>query len=168
MPDGFIGNACSKYLNVVENAMTESRNDHNKNPFADLPKSDTPPPQLKDKQNFFIKHEPESSLTGGYSTNYGNENNIVLDREVYSEIIYMLKKTDTQTVEDLHNIVTQIEQMCETIYIVPSVLPKLLEIVKNIKESLSEYRDLGESTEQIADDFCNEIVSIDDSFRVKE
>lgn len=63
--------------------------------------------------------------------------------------------------EELYNIAIQIEEMCNTIYIVPATLPKYLAIVDKVKSSLGEFQSLAEQAGTKVYEFTGEIARID-------
>lgn len=161
MPDGFIGNSSKKYLTSVSEALSDAHAVHSKDPYNGASGGDTPPPPLPSRSNQNAEYSPDTALSGGYSTGVGNETNVVLDQDMYEDILLRIRKTDSNIAERLHDIILEIEEMCETIYIVPSTLPKYLRIVDKVKASLSEFQSLSEQVENQSRSFVNEIVSVD-------
>ena len=111
--------------------------------------------------NHKARHSPDSAMSGGYPLRVGNQSNIVVNEDAYAEILQKIRMTDSGIAEELYNIATQIEEMCQTIYIVPATLPKYLAIVANVKSSLGEFQSLAEQAGMKAYEFSSEIMRID-------
>jgi len=106
-------------------------------------------------------HSPDSAESGGYSTGIGNSSNVVVDGNTYDEILQRIRMIDAETAESMYNIAVQIEEMCQSIYIVPSTLPKYLAIVDKVKASLGEFQSLTDEARSFANGFVEEVTHID-------
>lgn len=161
MPQGFIGKASETYLTNVTGALSAAHAVHSKDPFGNVPVGVNTPPALSSRNNLFAKYSPDTAHSGGYVTGIGNESNIVVDEQTYEEILQRIRMTDEGIAQDLHELAVQIEQMCQTIYIVPATLPKYLAIVDKVKSSLGEFQSLAEQAGTKAYEFMGEIKQID-------
>ena len=159
MPYGFMGNAAQKYLSNVSDALSSAHSVHNVNPYKT--KGSTSPPSPPARNNYNAKHSPDSAMSGGYPVRVGNQSNVVVSEDTYTEILGRIRTTDSAIAEELYNIAAQIESMCETSYIVPATLPKYLAIVNNVKSSLGEFQSLAEQAGTKAYEFMDEIMRID-------
>lgn len=165
MPYGFIGNACKTYLSNTNNAMLSAQAVNNRDPFGGSHGGSCPPPSIRVPCNQTLKNSPDSAMSGGYKTGLGNQSNVVVSEGAYAEILQKIRTTDSGIAEELYNIAVQIEEMCNTIYIVPATLPKYLAIVNKVKSSLGEFQSLAERTGIKAYEFMGEIVRIDGQAR---
>jgi len=68
--------------------------------------------------------------------------NIVVKQSEYEQVMGKINATDARLAEEYHNICTRIEEMCNTIYIVPHMRPKYLELTTRVKTSLAEFQAL--------------------------
>ena len=162
MPYGFIGNAAKNYLTSVSGALSKAHAVHSKDPHGGGGRG---VPALPPRNNVNAQNSPESAMSGGYPLRVGNQSNIVVDEDIYIEIMQKIRITDSGIAEEIHSIATGIEEMCNTIYIVPATLPKYLAIVGNVKSSLGEFQSLAGQAGMKAHEFSGKIASIDGGAR---
>lgn len=161
MPYGFIGEASRKVLTTASDALTNAAAVHNQNPYRSSSGGACAPPPLPVRNNHSAGNSPDTAMGGGYQTGVGNQTNVVVDQSAYDEILQKIQVTDARIAEDLYNLAVQIEQMCETIYIVPATLPKYLAIVDRVKGSLGEFQSLTEDARLRAHQLVEEMINID-------
>ena len=162
MPGGFIGKACHKYLTTISTAMTSANVVHNKAPFDGMSGGATPPPALPGTPDHNAPHLPEMAKSGGgYTTGVGNQSNIVVKPSEYNEVLQKIQMVDARIAEEIYNLAVQIEETCETIYIVPQMRPKYLEYTNRTKSSLSEFQTLADEARMRTHEFVGEIERID-------
>lgn len=160
MPYGFIGQASRKYFTAVSDALSSAAEVHNRNPYSGSYSKTTPPP-ISARKNYSPKYPPDTAMSGGYPLGVGNHTNVVVDQVMYDETLQKIQIVNAKIAEELYNVAGQIEQMCETIYIVPSTLPKYLELVGKVKTSLDEFQTLVEEARICTYEFTQEILRID-------
>ena len=144
MPNGFIGKYSEQYLSDVNNCYSRNNNTY----------SDSRGPMR-------LQYSADTAMSGQYNTYAGNSSNIVFDPDIYDEMLRRVQIIDEQAGEDLYRVAIQIEEMCETIYIIPETLPKFLSILNSVKDSLREFRSLTEEACIQTRKFVNAIDSID-------
>ncbi|MDR1001956.1 MAG: hypothetical protein LBL82_01610 [Oscillospiraceae bacterium] len=144
MPDGFIGKQSKKYLSIISNALTSAHTVH-KSPI---------------NSNYDAPCSEEDAMYGSYKTGVGDSSNVVIDEQAYEEIAQRIRRVDAEIAESLNQIAEQIEQMCRTIYVVPTTTPKYLETLTKVKSSLSEFQSLAERTVSQAQSFVNDMSNI--------
>jgi len=157
MPQGFIGKASRRYLLTVGDAMSSAHAVHNRDPFG----GQSHRIKISGRSNHSAPHSTDSAESGGYSTGIGNSSNVVVDGNTYDEILQRIRMIDAETAESMYNIAVQIEEMCQSIYIVPSTLPKYLAIVDKVKASLGEFQSLTDEARSFANGFVEEVTHID-------
>jgi len=157
MPYGFMGNAAKNYLTSVSNALSDAHTVHNQNPHGASGGGSPAPPPLPARNNHYVKDSPDSAMSGGYPLGIGNQSNVVVNEEMYAEILQKSRMMDSGIAEEIYNIAAQIEEMCKTVYIVPATLPKFLAIVEKMKSSLDEFQSLVERPGMKAYEFMEEI-----------
>ena len=160
-----MGNASQNYLSSVSGALSSAHTVHSKNPFSRSGGGTSPPPALPARNNHQTKTSPDSAMSGGHPLRIGNQSNVVVNEDTYTEILQKIRMTDAGIAEELHSIATQIEEMCKTVYIVPATLPKYLAIVANVKSSLGEFQSLAERAGMKTYEFTSEITRIDGGSR---
>ena len=163
MPSGFSGVACQKYLTMIGTAMTSAHSAHSSPPVFAGTESEAPPPALPATPNHNPPHSPETANMGGYSTGVGNQSNIVVKQNDYDEVLRKIQMTDAKIAEEIYNLAIQIEEMCETIYIVPQMRPKYLEYTIKAKSWLSAFQSLADDARTSGHQFVSEVVQIDRS-----
>jgi len=161
MPHGFIGNASQKYLTEVGNAMASAHMVHGKNPLAGMGGMEAPPPTLATPSNLNLPHPSESSRSGGYATGIGNQSNVVVKPGEYAEVLGKMQLVNEQIAEEIFSIAAQLEEMCNTIYIVPFMKPKYLEYIGKVKAMLDEFQTLMDESRMAQQAHVDEITRID-------
>lgn len=161
MPNGFVGQACKKYLTTVQDAMADAHEVHLRDPYGASAHGPCTAPALPPRININVRYHPDTASGGGYVTQVGNESNVVVDQNTYDEILQRINAVDARIAEELYNTAVQIEEMCRTIYIVPTTLPKYLAILDKVKSSLGQFQTLTEDTRLRVYRYVDEIISID-------
>jgi len=151
MPNGFVGNASHRYLSQISEAMESANTVHN-----------SPPAVAFSAGSFHqVPHSPGSARSGGYVTGVGDQSNIVVKHSDYNEILGRIQSVDSKIAEECYNICVQIEEMCDTIYVVPIMKPKYVEYTNRIKACLAEFQSLTDDARMRTHQFVSDIVSID-------
>ncbi|MCL1976198.1 MAG: hypothetical protein FWG61_08570 [Firmicutes bacterium] len=159
MPDGFVGKASQNYLEKVAAALIIAGEIHSHDPFSGISYKIVPPPGLPARINVEPPYDPASAMSGGYSTGVGNQTNIAVDRSIYTDALNKIRTTDEKAAEELYKVITQIEDLCETSYVLPKTLPKYLSILDYVKISLAEFRSLTDDAGTKTDSFVEEIIN---------
>jgi len=143
MPYGFMGSAAEKYLSNVSSSISAAGSANKSGRSA-----------VK------MQHSPESAKSGGFPTGVGNKGNIVVSQATYDEVMRKIRMVDEAAAQDLYNIAVKIEEMCSSIYVVPSTLPKYLSVLDQVKSSLGEFQSLTEETVIHTRRYVDQIMSI--------
>lgn len=147
MPNGFVGNPAKSYLGDVENALLTAKPIHSRDPFQNLSNRAVPPPALPVRLNRQVPYPQDTARQGSHFTGVGNSTNIVVGDYEYQAILRQIEQVDDNLGEQLYNIASEIELLCETSYILPRAVPKCLAITMGIKGSMGNFRSL--TTESI-------------------
>ena len=132
MPRGFIGNAAAKYLRQVSNA-------HESAVSAGMKRPSHAPPGPRGRR---LPFGPEDAFRGSFTVGHRNSSNIVTDREEYAAICNKIDQAEDRMGECLHKTALEIEAMCQTIFVLPRVVPRCVGISDAIKQSLNQFRSL--------------------------
>ena len=150
MPNGFSGNAARRYLGDIaaarEQAMSASQ---------DMPAGSRPMPRPMP-----LPFAPESAGGGRFTTGHGDSSNIVVSQGNYEAIERRLAQIDEQIGECLYQCATEIENMCDTIFIMPAVSPRCKNISTGVIGCLSQLRILTEDVGRCATKFARDIMEI--------
>jgi len=161
MTNGFVGNASNHHIATVKQGLSSASAVHSMNPFGGAGGGRVPPPSMGDRMNMNSPHSPMTAVLGGVRTGIGNRSNVVVEQGLYNEVLQRILTTDIAIAEELHAIMIRIEEMCETIYIVPETLPKYLDAVNKLKSSLGEFQSLTNEARVGTERFVGEIVALD-------
>jgi len=93
-----------------------------------------------------LPHPPESAYIGKFSSWQGNSTNIVVNQSEYESICHIVDNIDNNMGACIYNVANEIEEMCRTSFILPSVGPRCLNISDNLKRSLGEFRAVTEDS----------------------
>jgi len=160
MPDGFIGEACEKYLSRVCRAMSCANAVLGKNPFAGVEVSRFAPPVMSAHKSHVASYAPDTAKAGSYATGVGNQLNIVVLQGAYEQALKKVQMIDSRMAEDIYRLSVQIEEMCETIYIVPETQKKCMEYTDKMKSSLREFELLTDEAIICTRQFADRIMSL--------
>jgi len=147
MPYGFMGSASEKYLRNVDDALTKNNNTYDRN--------------APDEEGLLKSpYPPEEAFFGGYAVGVGNQSNIVVDQDAYSEILRRIQAADTNAIEDLNKISTEIDNLCSTDYIIPKTLHRYSDVLIRTKNTFKEFRSLTEDVEIRTRNYVQEILDV--------
>jgi hypothetical protein len=160
MPDGFAGKPALMYLQMVESILVSAKEEHNKNPFEGMSTVSTSLPPLPQRNNINTPYELSTANSGVPGTGMGHPGNIVVGEGEYEDIFSQLSSLDENAGADLHNIVTQIEDLYQYDFVMPETIQKSRVLTDGFKLSLGEFRSLTEETMVIMRGYVNEIMGI--------
>jgi hypothetical protein len=146
MPTGFMGNAASSYLELIESALSEAVSAHNRRPFSGLSSATTGLPALPTIRNEITPHAVSTASSGGNSTGYGNSNNIVVDVSSYETLFGQLNDLDDSIGRTLIKAATDIERLCRGSFILPRTVQQSNIITRSFKNEMDKYRSLTVDT----------------------
>ena len=132
MPAGFMGRASRAYLTTTSEAMTN----------ANKTKS-----QITSDVNLGkMRHpiSPDEAASGGAQTGTGDSSNIVVDTATYEQALRMVDDIDDKMGEMFYKMTMELEQMCQTSYVVPQTNPRFLSVCETVKGSMGNFRGLTE------------------------
>jgi len=160
MIKGFFGPAAASYLSSASNAHTlamrtttqASSQVNSQNPAGGGTISFTPSRQLP--------FASEDAKSGSFITGRGNSSNIVAGQGIYNEIARMITRADDKAGECLYRIAMEVENMCNTIFVLPEASPQCLNIAATTKSFLEEYRALTDEITANMRSFAQEITDI--------
>jgi hypothetical protein len=160
MPYGFVGKASKKYLEAAAKAVNAAGEVHSHYPFSGCSGRAVPPPSLPERRNQPLPYKPGDALSGGCPAGIGSQTNIAVSRGAYEDILGKIRMVDEKAAEELGNVMLEIEEMCAAAYIVPETLPRYLNIVDYVKNSLAEFRSLTEDSVDKAGSFVEKVINI--------
>ena len=119
-----------------------------------------PAPILREPRPVRLLHPPESAYIGNFSLWRGNSTNIVVNQSEYDSIYHIVDNIDNNMGACVHNVATEIEEMCRTSFILPSAGPRCLNISDSIKRSLGQFRMVTEDSLIQMRRYVNEMMGI--------
>ena len=151
MPSGFMGDASRQYLGNTESALTSAAEANDQNP-AGVRRT-----EAKNRKHPFPLDEANR---GRNMTGVGNSSNIVVDSITYYDVLRMVDRIDDEMGELFYQITNEIEEMCNTTYIVPKTVTRCVSISSKVKNSLGDFRTLTGEIEITTSRFVNNITGI--------
>jgi len=149
MPQGFRGNPTKVYL-------TEAQDAHN----AAVAVGRRSVHGVSGSRVVPLPYQPSAARTGSYTTGYGNSENIVTNQSEYETVARMVSERDDRMGELIYMTANDIEEMCRTIFVLPSATPSIVGLSGEIKQSLSAFRSATEEMANNARSFADAIVSV--------
>lgn len=149
MPNGFVGNAARRYLGDVDaaqkRALTASRN------------STSGQRPVREARFPF---SAEDADIGRPMPSRGDSNNIVVNQADYEDVARTICKIDENIGERLYHTACEIDEMCQTIFMMPHVSPGCLNVSGGVKGCLGILRDITEDAALEMRRFAREITEI--------
>jgi len=149
MPNGFAGTAAKLFLTNAQvahqravGAVEQNRTDNRELRIQPLP------------------FDPEDAENGRAVVGRRSVSNIVVNRGEYTSISHEIARLDDEVGECLHKCAVELEEMCNTIFIVPGATPQLLNINYEMKQALNAFRETTESMAVQTRRFANEMTGI--------
>jgi len=153
MPRGFIGRPATAYL--TEASSIHSRAMDSGNRITNNAPSNA---NLRARQ---LPFEPSEGTSGGFApAGRGNSSNIVVSQTEHESVSRMISQADDKLGECIYNVSNEVEILCQTAFILPTAVPRCLNISENIKKSLGEFRGVTEDAVLEARKFAQEISDI--------
>ena len=160
MPFGFSGAPTVRYLSDVEKAIEQARAEHNIDPFANLSNRAVTPPGLPVPINEEVPYLSNGAESGGNTVGAGSSSNIVVREEAYRPILQDIDQADDEIAEALFAVGNQIIDLCETTFVLPRTVPKIMEISQQVIDSLSGFRNLTGSIEEETNNFIGSVLGV--------
>jgi len=160
MPDGFRGNVADVYLTAVDNELAAAVIVHNTDPFRNLSSSVVAFPPLPHRANQTLPYPGSTAQTGSFSTGARNSSNIVVGQSEYDSILNHINQIDEDMATAIYDIALEIDDMCQTSYILPRTVPKCARVLDGIKSSLGDFRSLTEEALSQMRNFVQGILGI--------
>jgi hypothetical protein len=148
MPQGFIGGIAVTYLRAVNEALQEASNTLANNSSGLSFRNEPSPMQVTEGKS------------GSFSTGVGNKSNIVSDEHIYMQVGNRMIQSKERTNQNLYDIIKEIEELCNTSYILPQVQPRIESTLDALKQSLYESRDLTEQHAELLRTYARDIASV--------
>jgi len=150
MPNGFIGRPALTYLTQVSEAHTRAENRMQRAPQEGRFRMRARP----------LQFNPEDATVGRFTTGRGDSSNIVVSQQEYDTVSYYINQIDDTIGECIYRTACEIEEMCQTIFILPSVVRGCMNISDTVKGSLNQFRTMTDETIQQARRFARDIMDI--------
>jgi hypothetical protein len=157
MPYGFSGLAANYYLQRIEASLKSAASVHSRYPFDGCGSGAVSPPAVCPGGN---QRPPYTAEGGGHTTGAGNTGNIVVTQSVYHELSGMIKEIDDKISSELAAISREIDDMCGSVYMLPSTTPRVLEIMERVRSSIPEFKGVSDDAGMDARGFAGEMLSI--------
>jgi len=143
MPRGFAGKSVERFFSRTGDALKRAGDAHSRVPFEGRAEGLVPFPRFATPNNQPIPFAPEDAWSeASHGRGAGDSSNIVVDPDVYNDVMRRVDILDNQAGEDLHMVCTTIEDMCARIFIVPGTVPRILNVSEQLKNSLGQFRAL--------------------------
>ena len=161
MPRGFSSKMAKNFIKNTSDAMVKAGEIHNRRPPL-APMGNTPAPRLAEPRNQEPPFSPDDAdFTGNHSTGIGNSSNIVVDEALYQETVRKLNAIDDYAGEEIYRMACKIEEICQSMYVVPETIPHITALTAQLKGYLPEFRNLSDDVGIQVRRFADEVGTID-------
>jgi len=151
MPRGFTGQPARTYLAQVSTAHTRADGASQQIPLS------APSITTRTRQ---LPFTPDTAGSGQFITRRGDSSNVVVLPGEYEAIARHVSQLDDAVGECLYKAIEEIEEMCNTIFILPAVVPGCLNICNGVKTSLNQYRRLTDDAMLETRNYAREMLDI--------
>jgi len=155
MPNGFSGNAARSYLTQASRAQ-ENAQDATRQAQGDIPTNTRGALQRMRQLPF----DPEDANHGQFSTGRGDSSNLVADQLEYNEIANSISKMDDAMGYCVHQTATEIEQLCQTIFVMPGTAARCQDISQEVKNLLRMYAEISNDLLTATRNFAYDITEV--------
>ena len=153
MPRGFSGRHAQLYLGQVSDAHTRAVSASSQ-VAADAPSNTN----LRTRQ---LPFGPDDAVRSGMiATGRGNSSNIVASQHEYEAISRTISQAEDKLGECVYSVANEIEALCKTAFVMPSTVPRCLNISESVKRSLGLFRAVTEDALIQVRNFAREITNI--------
>ena len=97
----------------------------------------------------------------GYRLGMGSSQNVVMREEVYRSCTSQLGQLDNRMAEQIENVCKQIDDLCQSIFIIPETTPRIQEVVQKVRGSLSDFQDVTTKVCRTSDMYVSQIRALD-------
>jgi len=149
MPNGFVGNAARRYLGDVNAAHTRAVS-----AGRDVPENMT---QVREARMPFM---PEDANLGRASVGRGSSDNIVVSIADYNDVAHAICRIEDTIGQCMYRTTVEIEEMCRTIFVMPTVSPGCINIASEVKSCLGPMRSIPDDAAILVRNFAREIDEI--------
>ena len=150
MPRGFSGRHAAAYLGKVSEAHANAVSTCSQTPEG-------APPGPRQRR---LPYGLEDAYTGSFSTGRGDSSNIVASESEYEAICRTISQADDKIGECLHNTAAEINELCQTTFILPHAVPRCLNISESVNSILNEFRSVTDDSMMQTRKYVSEIINI--------
>ncbi|MCL2841739.1 MAG: hypothetical protein FWE05_13345 [Defluviitaleaceae bacterium] len=150
MPDGFLGKPAFKYLSQVQEAHDMAVDAASQSPVG----APFAPIIIR------LPYVPADAKIGSSNLGYNNSMNIVSDQNKYDSISYEIYRIDDDLGRFIYDMAGKIDTMCQTIFQLPTAVPRIMDITHNVRNGLTEFMTLTDEASRQTRTFAEEIGSI--------
>jgi len=143
MTNGFIGIAAKNYFQSVRNTSQKAAS-----MMSGIRSNKT------QNASDFIKG-------GGYRTGVGTSENIVIEEDTYRDALNQIKQLDEQMSERLCDVMRQIDELCNTYFIVPETTSKVQAVLGEARNSMTAFCEVTMQTTQITEMYLSQMKAAD-------
>ena len=160
MPRGYRGKHAASYLHLVAKTQEEAfamLNPPPGNPPG-VPNIPSPP---QDPQTIRLPHQPSTAHSGGHSTGDGSSANMVADCDMYNAFSQAVFGIDDEISFNVFHTAKEIADICQTVFIMPSVVPAVQDFAAEIQDAMKKVRNGAHDLAAETRTFSNKITSIE-------
>ena len=154
MPNGFVGMASKRYLGDVSQA--------HRNALTTIDQSRVQAPENSPQvpRPRRLPFVLEDASVGRHISGMGSSGNIVVSQREYNEVMVKIRGADEKMGRCIYSVCSEIEDLCRTMFIMPAVAPRCLNVCGSVKTSLPDFGSVTEGCLSEMLGFARDIDSI--------
>jgi len=153
MPRGFMGRPATAFLTRIADAHTQAK-DSSTRITSNAPSNAA----VRERR---LPFEPSEGNSGGMvPTGRGNSSNIAVSYDEYDYLSRMICNAEDKLGECLYQVACEIEELCNTSFILPDAAPRCLNISESVKQYMTDFRGVTQDSAIRIRQFADEITTI--------
>ena len=154
MPRGFVGNAANSYRTLVMDA-------HERASTAAATIATNPPQGVSVPRAIHLGPIANTSGGGSFQTGRNDSSNVVVSANEYSHIMRRVSDVDYNIGHCIYQCINEIEEMCSSIFRMPVVSSRCIDVSTRIKGCMNIFTDLTSDLEVQTRNFARDIETIE-------
>ena len=143
MPRGFSGKSVARFFANTSEAIEAAGRAHSRVPLEGHTSSLIPLPPLPTPRNMTPPFTEEDAWRdSGHARSVGNSSNVVVDPDVYHDVLRRLDTVDYNAGADIYAGCNALDDMCANTFVMPETTARILNVTSQLKNSLRQFQEL--------------------------
>jgi len=166
MPNGFVGQPARAFLrkaneghNRAIGVTQETAENNNQIRAAGVAQGAAISNAMRIQHARELPFRPEDAEHGRFVTGVGNSTNIVVNQDDHARLVGQIHRIDDAIGECVYSCIREIEDLCRTVFVMPTVSKRCMDICNDFNRVLGSFR-IGDEAAMHIRNFAYEIDGI--------